>query len=71
MKYNPGDILHWTYPGDEMSTIIEQYIDWDGKHRYVSSTYNKNEDEYIRDSFSEEEIDRFIKEKIVICYSVK
>lgn len=54
-----------------MSTLIDHYIDWDGKDRYVSITYHRKEDEYIRDSFSEEELDRFIKDKIIIHYPIK
>ena len=42
----------------------------DGEDRYVVKTYHRNADEYIRDSFSEEELDRFIKDKIIIHYPV-
>lgn len=54
-----------------MSTIIDHYIDWEEKDRYVIMTYHRNADEYIRDSFGEEEIDRFIDSRIIIYYSVK
>jgi hypothetical protein len=71
MKYNIGDLICWTYPGDELSTIIEHYIDWEEKDRYVVITYHRNADEYIRDSFSEEEMDRFIQGKVIKHYPVK
>lgn len=70
MKYSIGGIIQWIYPGDEMSTIIDHYYDWEGEDRYVIKTYHRNADEYIRDSFSEEELDRFIQDKIVIYYPV-
>lgn len=71
MKYNIGDIFVWNYDKPQLSTLIDVYYDWDGDKKYKLQSYLTGVEEYIKESYDEKELDKFIDTKILIHYSVK
>lgn len=72
MKYNIGDLFIWKYDREQISTLIETYYDWDGETRYVLQSWLIYPvEQYIKESYIKEELDKFIKGKILEHYPVK
>lgn len=66
MKYNTGDIFIWNYNEDQLSTLIDIYYDWNGEKKYLLESYLKQPvDQYIKESYEEEELNKFIRTRIL------
>jgi hypothetical protein len=70
MKYIVGDIFTWNYDKEEISTLIQIYYDWDGTKKYQLQSYLAGIEQYIKESYSEEELNKFIRDGILIHYPV-
>lgn len=72
MKYQIGDLFKWNYPTYEISTLIEIYMDKNGTKRYKLKSYiREGLEDYIKESYTEEEINNLIKTNVLIYYPVK
>lgn len=70
MKYQIGDIFTWNYDKQEVSTLIYIYYDWDGEKKYQLQSYLSGIQQYIKESYSEEELSKFIRDGILVYYPV-
>ena len=72
MKYTIGDIFIWKYDKEELSTLIEVYYDWDGEQKYrLESLVKLPMQEYIREAYTEKELDKYIRIGIITHYPVR
>ena len=68
MKYSIGDIFIWKFNDEriELSTLINIYHDWNGEKKYIFESYiDKPVEQYIRVSYKKEELDKFIRTRIL------
>jgi len=71
MKYAIGDIFIWKYSKSQLSTLIDIYYDWDGEKKYVfESLLNEQLYQPIKESYDEEELNKFIESNILEHYPV-
>jgi hypothetical protein len=71
MKYNIGDIFIWKYSESQLSTLVDIYHDWDGEKKYIfESLLNELLNQPIKESYDEEELNKFIESKILEHYPV-
>jgi len=72
MKYNIGDIIIWKYERQELSTIVKIYYDWDGTTMYqLESWIRYPVEQYIKESYQQEELDKFNRTKIIEHIPIK
>ena len=72
MKYTMGDLFTWKYDMQEMSTLIGIWYDWDGQKKYQLQSFLKGDvHQYIRETYTEHELDTFIDTGILLHYPVK
>ena len=72
MKYTIGDIFIWKYSESQLSTLVDIYYDWDGKKIYIfESLLNETLNQSIKENYDEDELDKFIRGKILEHYPVK
>lgn len=72
MKYNIGDVMVWKYDKEELSTVIKIWYDWDGTTMYILESWVKLPvGEYIKESYGEEELTKFIDRKILEHIPIK
>jgi hypothetical protein len=77
IKYTIGDIFQWNYKPESntISTIIDITVDITvdktGKEKYILQSHMDIQNlPFIRETYTREEIEKFIRNKILIHYPV-
>lgn len=73
MKFTIGDIFVWNYKPDNntVSTLISIKTDNTGQEKYTLESYISGSSLfYIKETYSEEELNKFIRTEILIYYPI-